>query len=151
MEFIGAGPALADCRRYSHEHGLSDVVIFHGSQTHDFVKQRLAQADIFLLHSMTASNGDEEGLPVAVLEGMAYGLPVISTHHGGIPEAVLDGSSGFLVVEQDESAMARRITDLAESAALRREMGMVGRKRVSEVFSAEREVRELRRILFNDC
>jgi colanic acid/amylovoran biosynthesis glycosyltransferase len=151
MEFIGAGPTLADCQRYSHEQGLSDVVTFHGSQAHDFVKQRLTQADIFLLHSVTASNGDEEGLPVAVLEGMAYELPVISTLHGGIPEAVLDGGSGFLVAEQDEFAMARRITDLAESAALRREMGMIGRKRVSELFSAEREVHELRRVLFNDC
>ncbi len=150
MEFIGSGPLLADCRRYAHEHGLSEVVTFHGNQTHDFVKQRLTEADIFLLHSVTASNGDEEGLPVALLEGMAYGLPVISTLHGGIPEAVLDGGSGFLVAEQDEFAMGRRITDLAESAALRREMGMVGRKRVSEAYSAEREVRELRRVLFND-
>ena len=151
MEFIGAGPKLAECQRYAEEQGLSGVVTFHQSQPNDFVKQRLAQADIFLLHSVTATSGDEEGLPVAILEAMAHGLPVVSTLHAGIPEAVLDGSSGFLVAEHDEPAMARRIADLAESATLRHEMGKVGRKRATERFSVECEVRALRRVLFNDC
>ena len=60
-------------------------------------------------HSITASNGDTEGLPVGILEAMATALPVISTRHSGIPEAVEDGITGFLVEEHDVRGMAERM------------------------------------------
>jgi colanic acid/amylovoran biosynthesis glycosyltransferase len=148
LEYVGAGPLLEQCKRYTVERGLSGVVTFHGGQSHNFVKHKLEQADIFLLHSMTAPDGDEEGLPVAILEAMAHGLPVVSTLHAGIPEAVLDGDTGFLVSEQDEAAMARRIGELAENIKLRQEMGAAGRKRALALFSLDCEIRALRRVLF---
>jgi len=58
LEFVGAGPLLSECRRYCREHGIADAVTFHGGKPHSFVMERLAQADIFLLHSVTARNGD---------------------------------------------------------------------------------------------
>ena len=66
----------------------------------------MKKAHIFLQHSVTCPiTGDEEGVPVAILEAMASGLPVVSTFHAGIPEAVVDGKTGFLV---SEDAMGER-------------------------------------------
>jgi glycosyltransferase involved in cell wall biosynthesis len=117
----------------------------------EFVKQRLAAADMFLLHSVTGSRGDEEGLPVAILEGMAYALPVISTRHAGIPEAVVDGETGVLVDEGDEDGMARAIRDIAAQPMLRRKMGERGYRRARDMFSAEREIRLLREVMFGSA
>jgi glycosyltransferase involved in cell wall biosynthesis len=148
LEMIGDGPFLEECQRYCQEQGISNVVTFHGAKPHEFVKERLARADIFLLHSITAQNGDEEGLPVAILEGMAYALPVISTRHAGIPEAVLDEKTGLLVSENDVAAMSRKMIDLARQPGLRAEMGEAGRSRVEEMFSADQETKRLQALLF---
>ena len=148
LEMIGRGPLLETCREYCREHGLSDVVTLHGGIGHDFVKERLRAADIFVLHSMRDSNGNEEGLPVSLLEGMANGLPVVSTIHAGIPEAVTDGETGYLVREGDIEAMAGRISQLAGNADLRRSMGQAGRARAAERFSVEWEMRRLRELMF---
>ena len=151
LEMIGDGELLPACRKYCEEHGLSKIVTLHGVQPLEFVKQRLAAADMFLLHSVTGSRGDEEGLPVAILEGMAYALPVISTRHAGIPEAVLDGETGVLVDEGDQEAMGRAIRDLAAQPMLRRKMGERGYRRARDMFSAEREIRLLRQVIFGSA
>ena len=57
----------------------------------------LRRAKVFLQHSVTANDGDEEGLPVSLLEAMGQGVPVVSTRHAGIPEAIKDGTDGFVV------------------------------------------------------
>jgi glycosyltransferase involved in cell wall biosynthesis len=59
------------------------------------------EADVFLHHSVTATDGDQEGIPTVVMEAMATGLVVITTKHAGIPEIVEDGYTGFLVPERD--------------------------------------------------
>ncbi len=151
LEMIGDGPLLPVCRQYCEEQGLDSVVTLHGVQPPEFVKLRLAAADILLLHSRTGPHGDEEGLPVAILEGMAYALPVVSTRHAGIPEAVLEAETGFLVDEGDEVAMARRIRDLAAEPQLRRQLGERGYQRAKEMFSAEREIGRLRHVLFGSA
>jgi glycosyltransferase involved in cell wall biosynthesis len=148
LEMIGDGDLLPACRKYCEEHGLSKIVTLHGVRPPEFVKERLAAADMFLLHSQTGSRGDEEGLPVAILEGMAYALPVVSTRHAGIPEAVLDGETGVLVDEGDENAMGRAIRDLAVQPKLRRQMGERGYRRARDMFSAEREIQMLRKVMF---
>ncbi|MCV5366492.1 glycosyltransferase, partial [Escherichia coli] len=72
------------------------------------VKEVLEQADVFLLPSITGRDGDMEGIPVALMEAMAVGIPVISTVHSGIPELVESGKSGWLAPENDEQALAER-------------------------------------------
>ena len=70
------------------------------------VKAMLDEADVFLLPSITGEDGDMEGIPVALMEAMAVGIPVISTVHSGIPELIDAGRSGWLVPEKDAAALA---------------------------------------------
>jgi colanic acid/amylovoran biosynthesis glycosyltransferase len=107
------------------------------------------RADIFLQHSITDPvTGDEEGLPVAILEAMAHSLPVISTIHAGIPEAVLEGTTGFLVRERDTEGMAERIIATAADPDLKNELGENAWRRARDFFSAEREIESLRKIIW---
>jgi glycosyltransferase involved in cell wall biosynthesis len=96
----------------------------------------MSEADIFFQHSMTdPQTGDEEGLPVAILEAMAHGLPVVSTRHAGIPEAVLEEVTGYLVNEGENALMAERLATLARDIDLRQRMGEQGWLRAKELFS----------------
>ena len=72
----------------------------------------LERADVFLLPSITGTDGDMEGIPVALMEAMAVGIPVVSTVHSGIPELVESGKTGWLVPENDAQALAERLAAL---------------------------------------
>jgi glycosyltransferase involved in cell wall biosynthesis len=136
---VGSGVLLPAARQFVQAFGLSGRVTFHGATSHEIVKQLMRQADIFLQHSVTdPETGDEEGLPVAIQEAMAFALPVISTRHAGIPEAVVEGGTGCLVNEGDVSAMAGDIVTLARDPGLRQRMGTAGWERAKEHFSWER-------------
>lgn len=148
LDYVGAGVLYPAASQFVRAFGLEDRVCLHGSQPSDRVKELLLGADVFLQHSVTdPETGDEEGLPVAILEAMAAGLPVVSTRHAGIPEAVVDGESGFLVAEGDSVGMAERIVRLAQDNALRVGLGQAGWRRAQEKFSWERERRGLLDIL----
>jgi colanic acid/amylovoran biosynthesis glycosyltransferase len=148
LDYVGGGALYPAASQFVRAFGLENRVCLHGSQPSDRVKELLLGADVFLQHSVTdPETGDEEGLPVAILEAMAAGLPVVSTRHAGIPEAVVDGESGFLVAEGDLVGMAERIVRLAHDNALRVGLGHAGWRRAQEKFSWERERRGLLDIL----
>ena len=107
----------------------------------------MAQAVMFVQHSVISKQGDTEGLPVGILEAMASGLPIVSTRHAGIPEAVTDGETGLLVDEHDVDGMANAMDKLLSNPSLKKSMGMAGRKRVIEHFSAKQEIHRLRQVL----
>jgi len=148
LDYVGAGELFAAAREFVHVTNLGGRVTLHGAQPSDVVQTLMDQADIFLQHSMTdPETGDAEGLPVAILEAMAKGLPVVSTRHAGIPEAVEESATGYLVAEGDATEMAERIVQLAEDCDLRRRMGEDGWRRAKKYFSWERERAELLNIL----
>lgn len=148
LDYVGGGPILPQAQQYVEEMGLEDAVRLHGFQPHSVVRKLMRDADIFLQHSIVdPETGDEEGLPVAILEAMAHGLPTVATRHAGIPEAVEEGGSGFLVAEGDTAAMAERIVALSKDATLRRRLGARGRAVVEQRFTWERERRELLRVM----
>lgn len=88
---------------------LSQYVRLEGHLQPREVKTLLEEAHAFLLHSVKIANGDEEGIPNALMEAMAMELPVVSTWHSGIPELVEDGVNGLLVPERDLIAYAAAI------------------------------------------
>lgn len=116
-------------RNYTKELGLTDRVIFHG-QVSD-VKALLAQLDIVICAS------HQEAFPVSILEAMACAKPVVSSNVNGIPEAIEDGKTGFLVPPHAPDALANAAAKLLDSPELRNEMGKNGRQRVEQYFSCD--------------
>jgi colanic acid/amylovoran biosynthesis glycosyltransferase len=106
------------------------VVRLPGWKSRPEVVSAIHQADILLAPSLTAPSGDQEGTPVAILEAMAAGLPVVSTVHAGIPEVVENGVSGFLVAERDVLGLAAALQRLACNPELRGSMGQQGRSTI---------------------
>jgi glycosyltransferase involved in cell wall biosynthesis len=140
LDYIGTGPLLPEVKQYIQAFNLGDRVTLHGGQPSELVQKLMQEADIFLQHSMTdPDTGDEEGLPVAILEAMANALPVVSTRHAGIPEAVAEEKTGLLAKEGDSTQMAQNIISLAQNFDARNEMGVAGWQRAKEQFSWKRE------------
>ena len=123
LTMIGDGPLLETCRSLAKDLGIAPQVTFTGALPHDAVRDHLARTEVFLQHSVTAKNGNTEGLPTAIQEALACGCITLSTLHAGIPEAVEDSVNGLLVPEWDESAFADRIgqlLDMADRSAMTR-------------------------------
>ncbi|WP_417208378.1 glycosyltransferase [Antarctobacter sp.] len=115
LTFIGDGPLLDDCKAKARLFEVEDQVTFTGALPHDQVREHLRTTEVFLQHSVTAKNGNTEGLPTAIQEALACGCITISTHHAGIPEAVEDGVNGLLVQEWDEDGFAARIARILDT------------------------------------
>jgi len=137
-DMIGDGPLRPEVERRIAELGIGDRVTLHGAITQDEVRRLLERADVFMLPSVTASDGDKEGVPVSLMEAMAMGMPVLSTWHSGIPELVEDGVSGFLVPERDAGALAGRIGRLHANRDEWAAMGRAGRDKVEREFNQDR-------------
>ena len=135
LHVVGTGPEEERCRQCAQQLRVSERVIFHGWKTPSEVKTLMQQADIFALNCRTASNGDQEGLPVGILEAMAMALPVVSTRHAGVPRQVEEGVTGLLVNEQDTDALAKALAQLVADAGWREALGKAGRARAQSFFS----------------
>ena len=105
-----------------------------GAKNQQGIRKLFDQADIFLLSSVTAENGDQEGTPTALTEAICCGIPVISTYHAGIPDIVIDGESGFLVPERDVDALEENLEYLIKHPEIWVEMGHKGRKHFDKEF-----------------
>lgn len=140
LVIIGDGELFEISERLVTAWGIGDRVELVGSAPPEVVRARMKESFAFVQHSLRARNGDAEGMPVAILEAGAAGLPVVSTLHAGIPEAVVDGKTGFLVEEGDVAAMAARIIELAQDRQKAKAMGVEGRRRIRELFSMERHI-----------
>ena len=140
LDFVGVGPFWKQVCDYVRKHRLEKSVRIWGLLPNRTVLRMMRRSDIFLQHSRVhPKTRSEEGLPVAILEAMAQSLPVISTVHAGIPEAVLHGRTGLLSAEGDPRGMARNIVRLAESLKLRKKMGRAGHRRAKALYSWKRE------------
>lgn len=147
LVMMGDGPLLAACQELAKQHGLADAVTFAGVCSREEVSRQLAASRVFVQHSVTAANGDSEGLPLAVLEAGAHGLPVVSTRHAGIPDAVREGIDGFLVDEKDVAGMTAAMLRLAQDAGEAARLGAAYRARVQEHYSRRRSLERLHGIL----
>lgn len=109
---VGDGELLEKLQRLVDQLGVNDRVIFAGWKTHSEVIDLLSDSHILLAPSITATDGDQEGIPNVMKEAMAMGLPVIGTIHGGTPELVQHEKTGFLVAERDSESMADYLLEL---------------------------------------
>ncbi len=150
----GDGVLRADLERLIEDLELKAHVRMLGWVDGEYVARLLADAHVLVASSVTAEDGDQEGIPNILKEAMASGLPVVSTRHSGIPELVEDGVSGFLVPERDVDALTDRLAFLVDHSDLWPAIGRAGRLKVEREFDSERLNDELvglyRRLLQND-
>ena len=110
LTVIGDGPLRSSLEALAQE--LKIRCQFRGTQPPASVREALRNAKVFCVPSVTAVNGDCEGLPTVLAEAQAMGVPVVSTIHGGIPEIVVHGVNGLLVPERDHESLANALSIL---------------------------------------
>lgn len=125
----GEGDQRAALEKQVAELGLGASVEFLGAKDPKEMPALYAKADIFCLPSIY------EGLPLAILEAMAHGLPVVTTNVSGMPDAVVAGETGLLVPIEDSDALADALIELLDDPRRRRAMGEAGRRRVEQHFT----------------
>lgn len=143
---VGDGPMRAELQRLIDEFGVSQRVKLLGWRAHEEVIRMIEMAHVLLAPSVTAADGDEEGIPNAVKEAMATGLPVVSTIHGGIPEVIEGGVTGYLVPQRDVDAMADRLQHLIDHPESWATMGRAARTRVMSEFDITKLNDDLERL-----
>ena len=141
----GEGPLEEELRRTAARLGVSDRVRFAGFLSQCALQDLFFESHIFLHPSETAG-GDAEGVPNALLEAMASGLPVVSTRHGGIPEVIQDGKNGLLCGEGDVEGVTLALLRLAADPSLYRALARQASDSVREQFSKERQVAAIEEI-----
>ena len=147
LVMVGDGPLLPDVRERARQLGLEQMVQFPGVLAPDAVAKEMRRARVFVQHSRTAEDGDEEGCPVSVMEAQLCGLPVVATRHGGIPEVVVDQQTGRLVEEGDRMAMAEAMALLADRPDLAGAWGAAGQRRAQARFTVGHHVEQITTLL----
>jgi glycosyltransferase involved in cell wall biosynthesis len=140
---IGEGPRRPDLEAAIARLGLADHVELAGACAQDAVQAALRAATLFVLPCVVAPDGNRDGIPVALMEAMAAGTPVVSTHVSGIPELVADGSEGLLVPPGDAAALAAALVRLLQDAPLREQFARAARARIEREFDARHEALRL--------
>jgi len=149
LDIFGDGPLDKKLKEQVNSMGLADAVRFMGSVSPDYIRKEMALSDVFLQHSVVASNGDMEGFGVSVAEASASGLPLVCSNATGIIDQVVDGETGFLVEQKDIDGMASAMLRLARDKELRRKMGRAGRERMEKYFDTKKQIAKLEDVLLN--
>ncbi len=140
---IGEGPQRRRIEKQIRTSGLRDRVRLHGGVPRAEVLRTLACADVLVLASVPTRQGKREGIPVALMEAMASGLPVVASNLSGIPELVQDGVTGILVPPRDSEELALALKRLGADSALRSRMGRAGRRQILAEFDLEQNALRL--------
>jgi glycosyltransferase involved in cell wall biosynthesis len=132
---IGDGPLRSTLTKQIARADLQAHVVLHGACPHAVVKQHLALAHVGVLATIPTANGRYEGIPNALKEAMACGLPVVASRVAAIPELVEHERSGLLVPPGDAAALAQALARLQHDAALRQALGQAGRAKIVRDFN----------------
>ncbi len=138
LVLAGDGERKAQLIHLTQQLEIQDHVEFVGFVSPQEVKVLLQNADVFVHHSITPENGDEEGIPNALMEAMAMELPVLSTYHAGISELVSEGINGYLVKEKDVESYALCMADIISWKKLK-----LNREVVAEEFEIGKHIAKL--------
>lgn len=142
---IGDGPLLPALRRKAEALGINGRITWMGAQPQQTVIGSYRAADLFVLASRVAGDGDRDGLPNVIMEAQSQGLACVSTELSAIPELIEDGVTGVLVPPDDDERLAAALARLIADPNLRARFGANGFKRVRERFSHEQGVDRLAR------
>jgi glycosyltransferase involved in cell wall biosynthesis len=140
-DLVGDGPLRAEL-----EQQATGNVVFHGAVDVTEAMAIVAAADMFVMPSVELADGRRDGIPVALIEAMALGVPVIASDVSGIPELVRDGFSGLLVPPADPSAIADAIERLSRDIDARRAMATHARQTIESNFDLSQSGRSMAQI-----
>jgi glycosyltransferase involved in cell wall biosynthesis len=151
LTIVGSGHLENSLRALVVQLNLESCVCFLGAQPHEKVRTLMNEADIFVLPSVTASDGDMEGVPVVLMEAMASGVITVSSRHGGIPELIDHGVSGFLVNERDSVDLAKIVDEIAAGMYNLAEIAANARHKIEARFNSRIEAVRLLEKLDGVC
>ncbi|EJD6309427.1 TPA: glycosyltransferase [Raoultella ornithinolytica] len=144
---VGYGDLLESLQILINRLNLESKIKIVGFQPQSSVKTMLMHSDVFLLPSITADNGDMEGIPVALMEAMAIGLPVISTYHSGIPELIDNDVSGWLCTERNFHEIAEILISIVKRERNLKFIEDNARSKIETSFNQVREYEKMAELL----
>ncbi|HXV24674.1 MAG TPA: glycosyltransferase [Alphaproteobacteria bacterium] len=143
LDHVGGGPLSASMRRLAGRRGVAARIRWHGPLTQEELLKRYRKADLFVLASRIAGDGDRDGLPNVLMEAQSQGLAVLASGISAIPELVENGASGRLVPPENPNALATELARLIGDPALRARLGKAGQERVRACFSLQAGMTQL--------
>lgn len=154
LVIIGDGPLKESLQLQSERLGIKNDVMFLGMQPNNVVVDWVKKAALMAVPSITAANGDSEGLPTVIAEANALGVPVVGYDSAGIKEILLHEKTGLMSPERDIGGLAKNLSLLLSDSKLRFEMGVNARRNVEENFNIKKQSEKLELIydnLIKDC
>ncbi len=127
---VGDGPLAPQFIALARELKIGHYIDFCGWQAQDDVARLLREHDVLLAPSVTDAKGDQEGIPVTIMEAMASGLPVVTSIHSGIPELVEHDVSGLLANERDVDGLSAALAALWQNTSLGERLSIAAREKV---------------------
>ena len=143
LHLVGDGPLRGEVERQSARLGLRERVHFHGTLTEDEVAAQLRAADVFVLPSVVAPDGNQEGLPNVILEALAVGAPVVSTATAGAPELLRENATCLLAMPRDTASLAAALEHVLADPAAASRRAEAGRRLVERDYAVERAGAEM--------
>lgn len=142
-EIVGEGPLRGALQKQIENTGMTDRVHLSGFASQGEVRRKLTESAMFVLPSRQTANGDQDGIPVALMEALAVGIPVVSTSVSGIPELVRDGVTGLSVPQGDAQKLAAAIRILLSDRDKCADLARRGRALVLDEFDARKNAIQL--------
>jgi colanic acid/amylovoran biosynthesis glycosyltransferase len=147
LRLIGDGPLLNEIKTLVQSLGIQNKVHFLGKMNHLQTINELVHADILLYPSVTASDGDSEGgAPVAIIEALATGMPVVSSRHADIPDVIIHGRNGFLAQERNVEELVSYLKFLLIHTDQWESIGKAGRVHIEREYNLLRQISSLENI-----
>lgn len=140
---IGDGPERERLDDMVNTFGLEDTIIMKGNLPNNDLVKHFEITDVFALPCIVAHNGDMDGIPTALMEAMAAGVPTISTRVSGIPELIQDMETGLLVNEKNEFELAEAIEKIMHNPSLAERLAKQGREKVRRDFNIEYTAKDI--------
>ena len=146
LTHIGGGPLSEPLQRQARDLGLTERITWMGAQAQAEILAQYRRADLFVLASRVAGDGDRDGLPNVLMEAQSQGLACLSTRVSAIPELIEDGATGVLVPPQDPAALGKALARLIADPADRRRLGDAGKQRILADFDMKGGIEVLARL-----
>lgn len=143
VNIFGYGPEMKRLKKLAKDLEVDDQITFHGYQPIQKIFEAHKHHSLMLAPSVTAADGDMEGLPNTILEAMAKGTPVVATKHAAIPEVIEDNHTGFLVDEKDVNGLARTIKKIMQGGYDLDRIRHNARKEIESTYSIQTMVQKV--------